>query len=312
MSGIITNWTDSHSEKFRNSVFTFQHKLNDTGLFTDAALIDLLNKHPIEKLDVCTMNYSDDPDYPNKFQTCDFRDATGDILLEAVKAGSIWINLRKAMNLHSEYKAVLDRMYLDVSAQTGLKPFNTNGGILISSPIAKVPYHFDKTETILWHIRGKKRIYVYPQTEEFISDKAYENALTDYLDDDLPYKPEFDNSAKIIDLEDNQAITWPLNSPHRVDNRTFCVSVTTEYSTTESARKNSAMLTNAALRHRLGFEPSYRKDGPATRQVKSIFGRVLKKSGFIPHVDTVDMVTYKLDPKHKGYLVSTEPFVRDF
>jgi len=312
MNDLITGWTDSHSERFQNDVFTFRHKLNETGLFTDAALMELLDKHPAESLDVCTMRYSDDPDYPNKFQTCDFRNTSGKVLLEAVKAGSVWINLRKAMNLHDEYQAVLNQMYSDISAKTGLKTFNANGGILISSPIAKVPYHFDKTETILWHVRGRKRIYVYPQTEEFISDEAYENALTDYLDDDLPYKSDFDASAKIIDLEDNQAVTWPLNSPHRVDNRSFCVSVTTEYSTTESARKNSAMLTNAALRHRLGMEPSYRNDGPAARQIKSVFGKALKKAGMIPNVENVDLVTYKIDPNHDGYLVDTDPYERDF
>jgi len=312
MSEIIKDWTDSHSERFADSILTFQHKLNETGLFSDAALITLLEKHPHNSLDVCTMSATDDPKYPNRFRTGDFRDVSGETLLNAAKAGSVWINLRKAMNLHPEYKSVLDKMYGNLSQKTGLKTFNANGGILISSPISKVPYHFDKTETILWHVRGEKRIYIYPQTEEFIPDHAYEHAVTNYLDDDLPYKAEFETSAKIIDLKEDQAVTWPLNSPHRVDNRTFCVSVTTEYSTTESARKNSAMLTNAALRQRLGMSPSYRTDSAAKRQIKSIFGRVLKKTGVAPNTTTTDMVTFKLDPKEDGFLVDTAPYERDF
>ncbi|MEP1231034.1 MAG: hypothetical protein ABJG88_10200, partial [Litorimonas sp.] len=148
--------------------------------------------------------------------------------------------------------------------------------------------------------------------EKFIPDSAYESALTDYMDDDLPYKAEFEDFATIIDLKEDQSATWPLNSPHRVDNRTFCVSVTTEYSTPESIRKNAAMLTNAALRYRLGMSPSYRADTNVKRQIKSIFGRVLKKTGVVPNTSESDMVTFKLDPNKSGFLVDTVPYERDF
>lgn len=313
MNNMIKSWTKAHSEKFQNSMMTFQHRLNETGLFTDAALIELLDKHPHASLDVCTMRPTEDPSYPTKLVTCDFRDVGGETLLKAAKAGAVWINLRRAMNLHSEYKSVLDSMYNELSTNAGLKAIKASGGILISSPIAKVPYHFDKTETILWHIRGEKRIYVYPQTEDFIPDTAYERALIDYLNDDLPYKAEFEDFCEILDLKENQSVTWPLNSPHRVENRTFCVSVTTEYSTTESARKNAAMLTNAALRHHFGMSPSYREDSAAKRQIKSVFGRVLKKTNAIIPLDpSTDFVAAKLDPNVDGFLVDTEPYERDF
>jgi len=133
-------------------------------------------------LDVCTMGGSDHPDYPNKFRTGDFRGASGADLIEAAKAGKIWINVRQGMNIHTEYKAVLDRMYGGLGEANGKKPYDARGGILISSPIAQVPYHFDKTHIILWHVRGKKRIYVYPETEKFIPDQAYEAKMLHYLD----------------------------------------------------------------------------------------------------------------------------------
>jgi len=139
------------------------------------------------------------------------------------------------MNVHEDYKAVLDNMYGDLSEKTGNRAFNPRGGILISSPVARVPYHFDKTETILWHVRGKKRIYVYPMTQKFISDESYEAVISNALEDDLPYEADFEEFAKVVDLEEGMALMWPLNSPHRVDNQSFCVSVTTEYSTTTEA-----------------------------------------------------------------------------
>lgn len=312
MTNMITNWSDAKTDQFQKEIFTFNHKLSETGLFTDEALINLLEKHPSNMLDVCTMGEVDNPAYPNKFRTGDFRDVPGKVLLEAAKAGRVWINLRRAMNIHAEYKQVLDTMYGDLAELSGRAVYNANGGILISSPVARVPYHFDKTETILWHVRGKKRMYLYPMTPEFIPDEAHENTLTNFLDDDLPYRDYFEDHATIIDLEEDQAASWPLNSPHRVDNQTFCVSVTTEYSTRESAMKNAAMITNATLRHRLGLSPSYTEDGPMSRQIKSVFGRVIKKSGLMPNTSEPDLVTFRVDPQEPGFIVDISPIVRNF
>ena len=258
---MLTDWTDEHSKKFQKEIITFGHDLESTGLFSDEALLELLRKHPSDQLDVCSMSDDSDPEYPNQFMTGDFRHVDMEVVLEAAKAGRIWVNVRQAMNLHPEYKAVLDQMYGGLAEKTGMKTVNAKGGILISSPISQTPYHFDKTETILWHVRGQKRVYIYPLTQKYISDEAYEAIITNYLVDDLPYDTSFDQDAVIIDLQPGQAATWPLNAPHRVDNTSYCVSVTTEYSTRESGIKNANMIANAALRSKFGAKPNYAKDG---------------------------------------------------
>jgi len=312
MTEILKNWTESHSARFQKEIMSFKHGLKETGLFSDEALTALLNKHPKHMLDVCTMGGPGSSLYPNKFRTGDFRDVDGKVLIDAAKAGKVWINVRRGMNIHPEYKAVLDQMYGGIAKRTGNKVYNANGGILISSPIAKVPYHFDKTETILWHVRGKKSIYLYPLTQKFIPDRAYESALLSNLEDDLPYSSDFDEEATIINLEENQALSWPLNMPHRVDNKAFCVSVTTEYSTRESKMKNAAMIANATLRYRFGIEASYSKAGFINRQIKSIFGHVIGKTGLAAKDDKVDMVTFKVDASAPNYLVNVEPYQRNF
>jgi len=258
------------------------------------------------------MGDADHPVYPNRFRTGDFRNIPGDVLLGAARAGRVFINLREAMNVHPEYKEVLDSMYGEIARQTGNKTYAARGGILISSPISQTPYHFDKTEVILWHIRGAKRIVLYPRTQKFIPDQAYEAAVTNLLEDDLPYDKSFDDEATIVDLKPGMGVTWPLNSPHRVDNSAFCVSITTEYSTRESGMKNAAMITNATLRHKFGMDVSYQKDGKAKRQIKSVFGRVLKKTGIAHKTITKDMVTFTIDPKDPKYVVDVKPFERNF
>ncbi|MEP6344155.1 MAG: hypothetical protein ABJ275_12650 [Maricaulaceae bacterium] len=309
---MITNWTDEKTEAFRKEIFTFSHELASTDLFSDDALIKLIGKHPAELTDVCTMGPTTDTRYPNKLRTCDFRGCSAEDLFHAAKTGRVWINLRKAMNVHSEYSAVLDQMYGDIAKNTGTKAFNANGGILITSPVARTPYHFDKTETILWHVRGPKRIFLYPVEDKFISDVSYEKAVANMIEDDLPYDPSFDKDATIIDLQEGQAVTWPLSAPHRVDNHGFCVSVTTEFSSRESALKNSAMIANATMRNKLGLSPSWSKQSQINRLSRSVLGAVLKKAKLAQTVNHTDYVSYKVDPKVHGGLLDIEPFARDF
>jgi len=311
-SAMLTDWTDAKTAAFQHEIIGFRHTLGDTGLFTDEALINLLERHPTDKMDVCTMSAPDHPVYPNKFRTGDFRDVPGKVLLDAAKAGCLWINLREAMNIHSDYKQVLDAMYGELADKTENQAFNPRGGILISSPVARVPYHFDKTETLLWHVRGKKRIFIYPLTQKFISDEAYEDVISNMLKDDLPYDASFDADAEVRDLGEGTALSWPLNRPHRVDNQSFCVSVTTEYSTRESGIKNAAMLTNAMLRQRFGMNPSYTEDGYLKRQLKSVLGRVIGKTSFAPDTTEPDMVTFGISSQAAEFIVDVEPFERNF
>lgn len=310
-SDVFKDWTDEHTSKFQKDILTVRHSLSETGLFTDDALAKMLDKHPKNQLDVCTM-CDDHPLYPNKFRTGDFREADGETLIKAAKAGKIWINAREAMNVHSEYKAVLERMYGAISHITGQPNFNARGGILISSPVAKVPFHCDKTETILWHVRGKKRIYIYPLAQEFLSDEVYQNIITADRTDDIPYNAEMDKSARYFDLEPDQMISWPLNAPHRVDNQSYCVSVTTEYSTKESGVKNAAMYTDAVLRKKFGVKSKWSASSNAERLVKSAAGRVLRKARVLRPTDGQDLVTFKIDKAAKDYMVDVEPYERDF
>lgn len=309
---MLTDWTARHSERFRKETITFNHSLIASGLFTDEALIELMKKHPADQMDVCSMSDDSDPKFKNQFMTGDFRGVPQKTLIEAAKAGRIFMNLRNAMNIHSEYKMLLDQMFGELSKKTSFENYKPKGSILISSPISQTPYHFDKTQTILWHVRGKKRMYIYPMTQEFIPDKSYEATAVSYRVDDLPYDESFDNAAEIVDLQPGQAVAWPLNAPHRVDNGSFCVSVTTEYSTRECVIKNNNMLANAALRGKFGFKPSYDQDGALKRTAKAGMGVVLRKTGYIERNDTPDMVSFKIDPKAEGFVVLTDPFLRDF
>ncbi|PHR61915.1 MAG: hypothetical protein COA43_01720 [Robiginitomaculum sp.] len=309
---IIEKWTLQDTYDYGKKVLAVPHKLNETGLFTDEALARLLDKHPSEKLDVCTM--SDDPNYPYRHCTVDFRGHDGATLIKAVKSGQIWMNLREAMNLHPEYKAILGQLHSELETHTGKNKDrrNARGGILISSPTAKVPYHCDPTITHLWHIRGKKRVFVYPINQTFLPDTAYESIVLGEIDQDVPFRAEFEESADAYDLVGGEMVSWPHPSPHRVENQTYCISMVMEFSTKQSAQRNAVMLTNGILRRRYGRAPVFDEAGALERACKSFTGKVLRKLGAHNRHLREDFVKYKLNPDSPDFLDPVTPFLRCF
>ncbi len=309
---IIENWSTTDKALYGKTVQTKTHNLQKTGLFTDDALAALLDRHPDNKIDVCTM--SDDPVYPDKHCTVDFRGYSGKQLIEAAKAGHIWINIREAMNIDPAYKHLLAETFDDLEECTGQNRFrkNSRGGILISSPSAKVPYHCDPTMTMLWHIRGRKRVYVYPATQKFLPDDAYEAVLLGEQDQDIPYRKEFDKSAKVYDLPDNTLVCWPHTSPHRVENQSYCVSMVMEFSSKESALRNSVMYTNGLLRRHLGLSPRWDESTAIGRFFKSIIGHFFRRIGLHKTHIRHDFVRFRINPNEKNYLSSVPSFIRKF
>lgn len=309
---IIENWTAQDSKDYGHKIQTFTHNLQASGLFTDEALAALLDRHPSEKIDVCTM--TQDPNFPHKHATVDFRGLSGVELVEAAKAGHIWVNIREAMTYDEVYKPLMAETYKDLERCTGKDRLRRNcrGGILISSPSAKVPYHCDPTMTLLWHIRGRKRVFVYPTEEQFLPDSAYEAVVLGERDQDIPYKSEFEEAAQVFDLPDNTLVAWPHTSPHRVENQGYCISMVMEFSSKKSALRNSVMYTNGLLRRRLGRNPNWRSAGAVEKFAKSIAGHVLRRLGAHKVEKRTDFVHFKLDPNFTRGLKPVPKFVRDF
>ncbi len=312
MTDIIQDWTSDLRDNFFTKPMKAKHNLEQTGLFSDEALADLIDRHPVEWRDICTMG--ENREKPNEFRTGDARHLSGAELLQAVKDGLIWINLRRAMNMHDGYNDVMTQMFDDVHEKVpGLKINNPKGGILISSPGTKVPYHSDQTITLLWHVRGIKRLYVYPPKTEFLPEPAYESIILAETTEDVPYSPHFEEEVTVLRLEPGELGIWPLNAPHKVENETFCVSVTTECPTRDSAVKNSIFYANGILRRKFGMEPSYAKSGPINHAVKAAMGIALRKIDFNPvKKEKEDWVTFLVDPKAPKCIKDKAPTIRDF
>lgn len=256
---LLQDWTPEQQQAYRRQIVTFQNRLEETGLFSDESLARLIDRHPRAKLDVLTMGR--DKMDRKSWAAGDYEGLSGAELIAAVKAGRLWINIRHGMDEDAEYKLVFDRLLAEFQAQTrGPKVLKAMGGILISSPNAQVFYHCDRTDTMLWHVRGEKTMYLWDPVDAFVSELDYEKLILKETLEDIPYKAEFDAHATPVHMTPGTSVSWPLHGPHRVVNHdSMNVSVTIEYSTSDSIMTNGVFYTNAVLRRRFGLKPRSRK-----------------------------------------------------
>ena len=302
---LIEEWSAEERKNYGKKVMVIQHKLNETELFTDEALAKMLDRHPNHLIDF--QHIPDDADYPDQQVTVDFSGADGATMIRAAKSnGKIWINVREVMNRQPEYKKALDQLHLELEQYAGANKDRQNcrGGILISSAKARTPYHADPTMTHLWHIRGHKKAWVYPKTNKFLPDEAYESIILGEIDEDIPWTPELDNGAIIgpADLHGGELVLWPIRSPHRVENVTYCVSMVMEFSTKRSAFTNAGMFANGILRRKFGKSPSWANASAPEKLVKAVVGRFLLKSAGRKNFRRKDMVRFKLDESAEGFV----------
>ena len=258
---VLTDWCEDKRAEFRRGVVTARHRLHRDPAFSDAALAELIERHPRELCDFCTMG--DDPADRESWRAGDPGDLDGEALIEAVRNGKLWINLREAMNVDPVYKPLFDKLFSQLrTLNPGYRPMRAYAGILISSPGAQVFYHADVSETFLLHVKGRKRFRIYPPNAPYVTEEALEAILHMDQTEDIPYDPAWDADAAQIDLGPGDMATWPLHAPHRVENLDgLNVSIACEVVTKQSMMKNAVLHANGALR-RAGFTPrSTRAEG---------------------------------------------------
>lgn len=291
------DFSSEKADKFKVEPITWRHSLADSDLFTDQALIWLIDNHPRDYADFCTMD--DRVNDMASWRGGDPGDHSGAELLQAVRQGHLWINLRKACNKHPKYQSVLRQMAEQLQAKMpGFKPKTMMGGILISSPTAGVPYHFDRSDVMLWHVRGRKRVWVYPVIDATLPEYEVEEVLLHDHNDDVPYMAQMDDHALIIDMEPGMVATWPLHAPHRVINQgDLNVSVTVEWSSMATIIQNGAQITNGILRRKYARNPQIAAQGPINRLIRFMASRVLRKMKLVAAKSPqVAGYRFKIDP----------------
>lgn len=258
---------------------THPHTLVEQGFAEDEALAAILDRYPAELFDINLYDYDEAGQV--SLRTGARGRLSGAELLEAIKQGRLWVNLRQVETGWPElWQAAMEDFAAIQSAYPGMRAVKTAGQLILSSPKARVPYHFDAAGVVLFHLRGRKRLFVYPGDEAHLPERNMEQVVARQTTEELPYDLAFEGDAQVMDLEPGRALTWPLYAPHRVENLDrFCVSLSMDFQTWPSRFRNGALFTNAVIRSR-GGAPRF-TDGMATPElaVRWAASLALKRAG---------------------------------
>ena len=277
-NSFLKNWTNDDFLTLEKGVILASHGLTETGFFSNDGLAKLLDNHPDDDLTISTMGAD-----PTKFEWIegDRNGVTGADIIQLVQQGRLWLNLRKVLEYHPEIASAVHSMYDELQAKSpGFKAEDRSANLLISSSTAMVHYHVDMPVNMLWHIRGKKRVWVYPHFDfRFVSQPVIEKVCAGELSEDVPFDVSFDKFALVFDVEPGQLLTWPQLTPHRVQNLGgLCVSLSTEHKNARARRRINVHEANYVLRNSLGrFCKTSEVDGIAA-QTKQLVARSLRLS----------------------------------
>lgn len=259
----------------------FSHSVDRLGLATDEALAALLDRYPEALFDINAYSYDDEGQV--SLETGSRGRASGETILAEIKAGRLWVNLRDVQDAHPDLWNPINAAFEANMRELGIKPIKTTGQLILSSPGTKVPYHFDAAGVMLFHLRGRKRLYLYPVDETHLPQAEMEQVIMRTTTEELTYRRSYDADAQVFDLEPGQALTWPLYAPHRVDNLdVFNVSLSLDFQTWDTRLTRGAHYANGVLRRRFGLTPARMDRTPkAARAALWAASLAMKKAGLV-------------------------------
>ncbi len=181
---------------------------------------------------------------------------SGAELVEAVKAGRIWLNLRAVNAAADDYALLAEEIFADIEGATGQRTFRRDVGLLISSPEVQVFYHLDVPLVTLWQLRGQKTVWLYPPKAPFVEDHQLERIVLKETAEQFAYDPSWDAGAETVVLTPGRMVTWPQNAPHRIANGGMMnVSLSIEFMTPAALLRANVLYANGMLRKTFGVRP---------------------------------------------------------
>ncbi len=306
---LITDWQPQYAENFSKENLLLHHRLNDSGLFTHEALAEYIDKCPPQNYNLNTMGY----DHKNPhWREGDVREVSGRDVISSIKRGRMWLNMRSVETVDKRYKRLLDKIFTEFETNVpGFESFKTKMGILVSSPLVQVFYHADIPGQSLWQLEGEKRVYVYPQGEPYMSQKSMEGIILGETEEEIPYHAKLDEGAVTYDLRPGEMVHWPLNCPHRVENKDCLnISVTTEHYTSDIRKSFAVNYANGVLRRTFGMNnlsPSI--TGPMVYP-KAALAMVWRKLNLNRSKQFKRMIDFTLDPNSSNGIADIESYAK--
>lgn len=305
----LPEWSAEQYAALEEGILIARHRINETGIFSEANLARIIDTHPAQDFSINTMG---DDTTRFEWREGDRNGVPGAELLELMKRKRFWLNCRKMLRHHPEVRDLVDSIYDELETRVpGFRAEERSANLLISSPDALVHYHTDIPVNMLWHIQGRKRVWVYPPFDErFLPREVAELVCAGEWSEDIPFTAEMDRYAVVVDPQPGEVVTWPQMTPHRVENlEGLNVSLSTEHINPRATRRASVHRANYYLRSSFGMKPaSCDVSGPVAWS-KQKFARVWSwlKTGADRKKAWTYPVTFRVDPSAPEGYVLVEP-----
>jgi hypothetical protein len=254
MQRVVEKITPEQRELWARHTVKMRHRLPEMPLFSDDSLAELIETVPAERMIMHTMEGD-----LSTWKSVERGGVPGHRVLEAVRAGRIWINMVGIQDYDPRFAELMEQIFADWARDVPeFRTFRRKIGLLISSPNAQVFYHCDPGGQALWQVRGRKRIRLYPPTDPFLKPAELENVIRSVTGEEITYHAWYDDHAEVYDLEPGDGLHWALNGPHRINNHDeLNVSLTSEHYTPRIRRSWAMNYGNGVLRS-LGWTPRSR------------------------------------------------------
>ena len=278
--GLICGWRDQYRSLWGDQPIQFGHQLHKLDLFGVDGLASLIENYPREHFSIVQTS---DNTQRRLWREGELGGLAGREVIEAIGRGRLWLNMRRLGEVDGRYARLLEQLFDEMrQLAPGFVTLQRGCGLLISSPRSQVHYHADLPGQALLQIAGRKRLYLYPAEEPFISRELLERIAVFDLELDIPYHSWFDEYALTYDLEPGQMVYWPTNAPHRVENQDCLnISLTVDFLTDSIRRAQIVSLANGLLRHRFGWRPCSRSIQGPSYWAKAVLQKGLRNSSWI-------------------------------
>jgi len=248
-------WSAEEYQNFGKVTQVSPHSYNELDLFKEKALIALLDDYPRKWLQCYTMGT--DPKNHQDWTAVHIAESSGAEIYEALQKGRMWVHLIHIEKYNGEYAELITQMYQSINQNCDhiTRAKSAFSAIILSSPGIQVYCHIDADANMLWHLKGRKKLWVYPARDDRFTPQTYlEEIIGQERHEDIPYEHWFDEHAFAHELLPGEAISWPQHSPHRVENVDFNISLTTSYGSVESRRQLSVHGANHHILKPLGIK----------------------------------------------------------
>ncbi len=301
--GLIRGWHDKYRSLWGHQPIRFGHQLHKLDLFGADGLASLIESYPRRHFSIIQTS---DNTQRRLWREGELGGLSGREVIEAIGRGRLWLNMRRLNEVDGRYARLLEQL-LDEMRQLApdFVTLRRGCGLLISSPRSQVHYHADLPGQALLQIAGRKRLYLYPAEEPFISCELLERIAVFDLEIDIPYHSWFDEYALTYDLEPGQMVYWPTNAPHRVENQDCLnISLTIDFLTEPILRAQIVTLANGLLRHRFGWRPRSRSIQGPSYWAKAVLQKALCNGSWIRQARLARRaVEFRLDRAAPGAVV---------